>query len=66
MSIHSFIILPTKQKINTRGPKWQKVIHVLILHHLQADLIHLLVLVKKWVKALVATPKSKRLRAHFA
>ena len=58
----------TKQ-FNTKGLKWQNAIHVLIqslLHRLQADLTRLLALTKKWVKALVATPRSKRLRAHFA
>lgn len=57
----------TKQ-FNTKGLKWQNAIHVLIqsLLYLQADHTHLLVLTKKWVKALVAIPKSKPLRAHFA
>ena len=60
---------PNKTKqFNTKGSKWQNAIHVLtqsLLHH-QADLTHLLVLTKKRVKALVAIPKSKPLRAHFA
>ncbi len=56
----------TKQ-FNTKGSKWQNAIHVhLLQNHLQADHTHLLVLTKKLVKALAATPKSKPLRAHFA
>ena len=68
MSTCCLIIHSTKQNNSTqRGPKWQNAIHVhLLQNHAQADLTHLLVLIKKSVKALVAIPKSKRLRARSA
>ena len=68
MSICCLIIHSTKQNNSTqRGPKWQNVNHVhLLQNRAEADLTHLPVLTKKSVKALVAIPKSKRLRARFA
>lgn len=68
MSTCCLIIHSTKQNNSTqRGPKWQNAIHVhLLQNHAQADPTHLLVLIKKSVKALAAIPKSKRLRARSA